>query len=356
MDKETVNELEKRALQGDASAMVKMAKYLLSGGQHPFLDARLLLESAKEAGNNEAAMLLKLIDWGKQLSKDKEAETSTQKEEKESLKLDSIEEANSETLESDEDCLTDDEKEKETDKLDVLLRAQAIYRDWRDSSERDPHEREEAISLFEEAVDEYKNGTRQMDEDLLDGLVLLAQFYGESGDDEKYLEYVKIGAQNGQTTLAYTYGAHLQKTNRIDEAEKYYKEALKGQFTKVRARLVLAMIYLQTPGFFKNHKEEAMNYINEGIELLEKQETISPENYIFYLLKGDYWRVCRNSTRACEEYKKALDVLLKADNAPKKLAEIAAGNLAELFTKEGKHKEAKKYLLKKRELSKNENS
>lgn len=351
MDKETILQLEKEILQGDATAMVKMSKYLLSGGQHPFFDARLLLEFAKEAGSKEAAMLLKLVNWDHLTSKNRK--DLSIHDAKEKLESDTIEKTISDDCESDDDILSDTEiEEVEDDKLDVLLRAQAVYRDWRNSyymTGKDPIEREEAIHLFEEAVAEYENGTRKMDEDLLEGLVLIAQFYSESDNTEKYLKYVEIGADNGQPTLAYMFGQHLRKTNHIDEAVIYYRKALEGKFTKIRARQALAMIYIDTPVLFHDHKKEALIYINEGIEMLKNNQTVSPEYYIFFLLKGDYWRLCRDYPRACEQYKVALDVLLKV-GAPKELAAIAAENLAELFAKTGNSKEANKYSLKKRKI------
>lgn len=352
MDKNTILELEKQVLLGDASAMVKMSKYLLSGGQHPFLDARLLLESAKEAGNNEAAILLKLIDWEKQTPSSKGTGISIQKEDSMISETEYSDDELPETAGSNEEIPEYDINEEEDHELDSLLRARAIYRSWRDCkmSEQDSNEREEAMQLFEKSVTEYKKGERQMDEDLLEGLVLLAQFYNESDNDEKYLKYIKIGAENGQATLAYMYGQHLFRNNEINGAVECYKKALDGQFTKVCARQALAMIYLQTPGFFNKHKEESKKYIDEGIELLEKQETISSEYYVLYLLKGDYYRLSRKYKEACNQYESALDKLLTSDNAPKELAVIAAGNLAELYTIIGKSKIAKKYSLKKKEL------
>lgn len=349
---DTIDELEREVLQGDATAMVKMAKYLLGGGQHPYLDARLLLESAKEAGSNEAALLLKLIDWEKQTSENMESSIHNQESNS------SEEVIPEDTLETEYNVLSfDDETETdaEENKIDVLLRAQALYRSWRDRynlTGQDSGDRKEAIRLFEEAVAEYEEGHRRMDDDLLEALVLIAQYYSESADNnEKYLKYVKLGADNGQATLAYMYGQHLRFTDRkIEDAEQYYKKALDGEFTRIRARMALAMIYLQTKGFFQAHKEDALRYIEEGLHELEKQGTISPEEYILYLLKGDYWRLSNKTSKACEVYKAALKVLLNSDNAPKELAVVACGNLAELYSMAGNHREANKYKLKKKEL------
>ena len=165
-----------------------------------------------------------------------------------------------------------------------------------------------------EAVDEYEHGSRLMDSDLIEGLVLLAQYHDEAGNEEEALRFMKLGADHGQATLAYTYGRHLQDTDRAEEAEKYFKQSLEGQFTKVRARQALAMLYLQTPGFFQNHKTEAWEYIKEGVELLETQRSIAPECYILFLLKGDYLRRIGNYKSARDAYKSALDKLQKAVN------------------------------------------
>lgn len=357
MDKETIDKLESEVLKGDASAMVKMAKYLLGGGEHPYLDAKLLLESATEAGSSEAAMLLKLIDWEKQPSRNREASIHKETENQESNSSEEV--ISEDNLETEDNAMSfDDEIEdidSEEDKIDVLLRAQALYRSWRDRynlTGQDSGDREEAIRLFEEAVAEYEEGHRRMDDDLLEALVLIAQYYSESADNnEKYLKYVKLGADNGQATLAYMYGQHLRFTDRkIEDAEQYYKKALDGEFTRIRARMALAMIYLQTKGFFQAHKEDALRYIEEGLHELEKQGTISPEEYILYLLKGDYWRLSNKTSKACEVYKAALKVLLNSDNAPKELAVVACGNLAGLYSMAGNHREANKYKLKKKEL------
>lgn len=350
MDQKIINEMAEKALQGDTAAMLGMAKYLLSGGEHPFLDARLLLTCAAEAGNAEAATLLKLVDWEKRKAQPEKA-ISPKREEKPVLPADDIkEEVLSSTMpETDEDWALDDEEEADgmDDKVDVLLQAKAIYRSWRDSyaEERNPQEREEAMRLYTEAVDEYEHGNRPMDNDLIEGLVLLAQYHDEAGNEEEALRFMKLGADHGQATLAYTYGRHLQDMDRAEEAEAYFKQSLEGQFTKVRARQALAMLYLQTPGFFHNYKEEAWKRIMEGIELLETQRRISPECYILYLLKGDYLRRVGNYKAARDAYKAALDKLQKDDNAPKELAVVVASSLAEIYARAGKAQLANKYNL-----------
>ena len=351
MDQKIINEMAEKALQGDTSSMVGMAKYLLSGGEHPFLDARLLLTCAAEAGNTEAATLLKLVDWEKRKALPEKVISSKQ-EETPVPPVDNIKEVPSSTVpEADEDWVLDEEEEEDEetegmdDKVDVLLQAKAIYRSWRDSyaEERDPQEREEAMRLYTEAVDEYEHGKRSMDSDLIEGLVLLAQYHDEAGNEEEALRFMKLGADHGQATLAYTYGRHLQDTDRAEEAEKYFKQSLEGQFTKVRARQALAMLYLQTPGFFQNHKTEAWEYIKEGVELLETQRSIAPECYILFLLKGDYLRRIGNYKSARDAYKSALDKLQKDGDSPKELAVVAASSLAELYARAGKAQLANKY-------------
>ena len=339
--------MAEKALQGDTAAMLGMAKYLLSGGQHPYLDARLLLTCAAEAGNTEAATLLKLVDWDKRNPQPGKV-ISPKQEETPVLPIDDIKEMPSSTApEASEDWALDEEEEETEgmdDKVDVLLQAKAIYRSWRDSyaEERNPQEREEAMRLYTEAVDEYEHGSRPMDSDLIEGLVLLAQYHDEAGNEEEALRFMKLGADHGQATLAYTYGRHLQDTDRAEEAETYFKQSLEGQFTKVRARQALAMLYLQ-PGFFQKHKTEAWQYITEGIELLETQRRISPECYILYLLKGDFLRRVGNYKSARDAYKAALDKLQKDGDSPKELAVVAASSLAELYARAGKAQLANKY-------------
>lgn len=182
-----------------------------------------------------------------------------------------------------------------------------------------------------------------MDNDLIEGLVLLAQYHDEAGNEEEALRFMKLGADNGQATLAYTYGRHLQDTGREEEAEIYFKQSLEGEFTKIRARQALATLYLQVPGFFQEHKKEAWRYISEGIKLLEAQRRIPSECYILYLLKGDYLRRTGYYKLARNAYKVALDKLQKDDNAPKILAVVAASSLAELYARAGKAQLANKY-------------
>lgn len=347
MDQNIINELAGKSLQGDTNAMVRLAKLLLSGGgEHPFLDARLLLTCAAEAGNTEAVTLLKLVDWEKR--KAQPGKTFSHKQEETPVSpADDIKEMPSSTVpEADEDWALDDEEETDgDDKVDVLLQARAIYRDWRDSyaEERDSHEREEAMRLYTLAVDQFERGERPMDNDLIEGLVLLAQYYDELGNEEEALRFMKLGADHGQATLAYTYGRHLQKTDRAKEAVSYYERSLEGQFTRVRARQALATLYLQTPGFFQNNKEKAWRYIKEGIELLEAQQSVPPECYILFLLKGDFLRRIGNFKSARDAYKAALGKLQNDANSPKELAVVAASSLAELYARSGKAQLANKY-------------
>jgi len=357
MDNNTVNELVEKVLQGNTDAMLGMAKYLLSGGEHPYLDARQLLTFASEAGNKEATILLKLIDWEKRKSQFDNAVSPKHEETPALSGGDNIIEETANVPEGDNDEAMDDEnndeeaeeKDGETDKLlrVKLLQAKANYRSWRDSyaEQPDPQEREEAMRLYTEAVKEYENGNRNkpMDKDLMEGLVLLAQYHDEVGHKEEALRFMKLGADNGQETLAYTYGMHLKNADREEEAEEYFKKALDGPFTKVRARLALAMLYLQTPGFFQKNKTEAWTYINEGIDLLEEQTTISSECYILYLLKGDYWRRIGKSKEARAAYEAALKKLQEGENSPRELRVITASSLAELYAKAGKAKLANKY-------------
>lgn len=346
-----ITELAEKALQGDTTAMLGMAKYLLSGGEHPFLDARLLLTCAAEAGNTEAATLLKLVDWEKRKPQSEKVISSKQEEATTSLIADKeTGDDNTETVpDAEEDWWAMDDEEEETegmdDEVDVLLQARAIYRSWRDSyaDERNPLERAEAMRLYTKAVDEYEHGSRPMDNDLIEGLVLLAQYHDEAGNEEEALRFMKLGADNGQATLAYTYGRHLQDTGREEEAEIYFKQSLEGEFTKIRARQALATLYLQVPGFFQEHKKEAWRYISEGIKLLEAQRRIPSECYILYLLKGDYLRRTGYYKLARNAYKVALDKLQKDDNAPKILAVVAASSLAELYARAGKAQLANKY-------------
>lgn len=348
MDQNTINELVGKTLQGDTTAMLEMAKYLLSGGEHPYLDARLLLTCAAESGNTEAATLLKLIDWDKIKSKSENSALPKQQETP-APPTDDVEEiAPNIALEADEDWAQDDEEEEEAEmdgKVDVLLQAKAIYRSWRDSyaEERNPLERIDSMRLFTEAVNEYERGERSIDNDLIEACVLLAQYHDEAGNKEEALRFMKLGADHGQTTLAYTYGRYLQDIGQTEEAENYFKQSLEGQFTKVRARMALAMLYLQTPGFFQKHKTEARQYIMEGIKLVEEQQTVTPECYILYPLKGDYLRRIGNFKSACKAYEVALDKLQKDDNAPKELAVVAASSLAELYARAGKAQLANKY-------------
>lgn len=353
MDQNTINELVEKTLQGDTTSMLEMAKYLLSGGEHPYLDARLLLTCAAEGGNTEAATLLKLIDWDRIKSKSENSALRKQQETP-APSTDDVEEKIPNTApETDEDWAQDDEddeEEEETEmdgKVDVLLQAKAIYRSWRDSyaEERNPLEREDSMRLFTEAVNEYERGERSIDNDLIEACVLLAQYHDEAGNKEEALRFMKLGADHGQATLAYTYGRYLQDIGQAEEAENYFKQSLEGQFTKVRARQALAMLYLQTPGFFQKHKTEAWQYITEGIELLEAQRTITPECYILYPLKGDYLRRIGNYKSACKAYEVALDKLQKDDNAPKELAVVAASSLAELYARAGNGPKANKYNL-----------
>ncbi len=304
MGTENFSELEQQILTGDTDAMVNMAILIKSGQTHPFFTVKGLLEKAKEMGNERALHILEgKEDDGCMLNH-----------------------KNEETLEGSE--------EDEEEFADSLLAGRYYYRLWNDSDpdERNEQDREKSIALFEIAAQEFEQKKREIDEDLKEAFVILAEYYYDVKKDiEKAHKYNKMGADAGQETLAYTWAMHLRDENNLKGAIVYFEKALYGKLTYLRVHYMLAMIYLETKGMFQPNKDRIIKLINEGIKMLEDyQEKITEEYLVLYLLKGDYYYKLRENKKAIIAYKIALDKLVEHHGMPE-LASMAAGRLSELY-------------------------
>lgn len=312
MYSKTIEELGQLILNGDTDAMVAMADRLLNGSvEHSFFKAEDLLRTAAEKGNSMAVEKLESLFSNSICDLDELSED-------ELLEL------------GEDDSFWDDDRKGE---VDNLLSARYYHRQWEEM--REEADGAKASELYELSVKEYEDGKRKMDDELLDALIFLTRYF-EDTDKEKSLFYNKLGAENGQETLAYTWGLHLQRLNDVDGAICFFEKALHGQFSCVHAHSALAFIYLNSKGYFHPNKGRVLELIDEGIKLLEdtRSEHIADENcMLLYLMRGDYYYKTRDSKNAVFAYKQAIGKLKNIDSAYKnQLIAIAYDKLSELFS------------------------
>ncbi len=335
--------LERMCVDGDTEAMVSLAMRLYRDkSQVSIFNPAALLDRAIALGSTAAESLKILLQENNMSGK----RPYYAEKEEENVEYDAL--GSVENLEDEMD-LEDDSVD--TDEVDSLILATALYSRWKYSEEmeRDEEDRLKAVGLYEKAVKEFENGQREMSDDLKEAIVILASYYDKS-NKELSDKFIKIGAEAGQPTLCYSYGIYLQNYGRSKEAEQYYVKALDGEYSSVSAKKALAMLYLETPGMFHDNRELIGRYIREAMLSMEQAGKAGSNDYLLLMmLRGDFYRKLSKYKEAALAYVAAYKKIqlnpnfLSDDKQLLKLAHIAASNASHMYVFLNKAKEAQKY-------------